>query len=155
LARAGSLVDLGTFDLVVSLAVLQHLPGRENRVRLLAELRRRLSANGKLFISTWQFLDSERQRSKILPWNTVGLRETQVDAGDYLMTWQAGGYGLRYVALIDYDELERLAHAAGLEIVHSFRSDGAEGNLNLYAVLNALKRDEPPAVVGDAGVELI
>ena len=53
----------------------------------------------------------------------------------YLLSWHRGGYGLRYVALLDEAETQRLADAAGLRVVAQFYSDGREGNLNLYTLL--------------------
>jgi hypothetical protein len=134
---SGSLVDLGLFGLVASLAVLQHIPGRENRVRLLVEMGRQLEARGRLVLSTWQFMDSPRQRAKVVDWDAAGLEAVDVERDDYLMTWQSGGFGLRYVTYIDQDQMEGLARDAGLDVVDMFRSDGREGNLNLFVILRA------------------
>ena len=134
-SNAGSLGDLGTFGLVAILAVLQHIPGRQSRIRLLAELGQRLDGKGRLIVSTWQFMDSARQRRKITGWHAAGIPTGAVEENDYLMTWRAGGEGLRYVAYIDRSEMDFLALHAGLTVVDSFRSDGLEGDLNLYTVL--------------------
>ena len=134
-SRPGSLEGLGSFDLVVALAVLQHIPGRENRVRLLGEMGKCLAPGGRLFISAWQFMESVRQRRKLLPWMEVGLSERDVEQNDHLMSWRSGGSGARYVSYIDERELEALSRRASLHVIETFRSDGREGNLNLYAVL--------------------
>lgn len=134
LGRPGSLEGLGAFPAVACLAVLQHIPGRQQRVRLLHELGGHLEAGGRLLLSTWQFLDSERQRRKIAPWAAADIPAEEVEAGDYLLTWRSGGFGLRYVAFIDLEEITALAEAAGLELLDHFRADGKEGNLNLYTV---------------------
>ncbi len=65
----------------------------------------------------------------------VDINQADVDPKDYLLTWRRDGYGLRYVCLIDEEETATLAGAAGLKIVNQFRSDGKEGNLSLYTVL--------------------
>lgn len=135
LARPEALDGLGTFSLIACLAVLQHIPGRANRLRLLREMAQQLEPGGRLFLSTWQFMDSPRQRRKLAPWAEAGLEGAAVEAGDHLLTWQSGGFGLRYVAAIDAEETAALAEAAGLSILHQFRSDGREGELNLYTVL--------------------
>lgn len=134
-SRPGSLEDLGTFELVVCLAVLQHIPGRVCRVRLLKEMSARMAPGGRLVLSTWQFMQSVRQRRKLIPWSAVGLSDTDVESQDYLVAWRAGGSGMRYVAHIEDQELRALARRASLSIVETFRSDGREGDLNLYAVL--------------------
>jgi hypothetical protein len=92
-----------------------------------------------LILSTWQFLDADRLRARILPWTTVGLRPEDVEAGDYLLAWGEGAAGHRYCAAIDEPELCALAAKAGLARVDTFRADGKEGNLNLYGVF--VRRD--------------
>lgn len=131
----GNLDDLGPFDLVASLALLQHIPGRSNRIRALEEMGGRLKPDGRLVLSTWQFMQSPRQRRKVVPWSTIGLSDDKLERNDYLLDWRSGGTGLRYVAYIDESELAALAHEASLSILETFRSDGREGNLNLYAIL--------------------
>jgi len=137
LAAEGALDGLGRFSLIACLAVLQHVPGRERRARLLREMGEHLQPEGRLFLSTWQFLDSPRQREKIVPWEEAGLDPAVLEPDDYLLTWRSGGFGLRYVVYINAAETERLATEAGLRIVDSFRADGREGDLNLYTVLEA------------------
>ncbi len=138
ISKAGALHDLGDFELVTSLAVLQHIPGRARRAQALREMSGRLIGAGRLFLSTWQFLDSERQRRKIVSWERAGLADDAVDDGDYLMTWGTAREGLRYVAYIDCAEVKALAEDAGLTVIDDFRSDGREGDLNLYSILGPL-----------------
>ncbi|MGD8806513.1 MAG: class I SAM-dependent methyltransferase, partial [Chloroflexota bacterium] len=54
LLEPGALDGLGRYDGMACLAVLQHIPGRQNRRRLLAEMGRHLVVGGRLVISTWQ-----------------------------------------------------------------------------------------------------
>jgi tRNA (uracil-5-)-methyltransferase TRM9 len=135
LSRPGCLDGLGLFEGIACLATLQHIPGHDNRTRLLAEMKAHLVPDGRLLLATWQFLTSERQRRKLVPWEAIGLDAADLEPGDYLLTWQRGGFGLRYVALIDATATAELAQAAGLRILSQFRSDGREGNLSLYTVL--------------------
>ena len=86
-------------------------------------------------LANWQFAASERQRRKIRPWAEAQIDAADLEAGDYLLSWQRGGSGLRYVALLDEGETQRLAGAAGLRVVEQFHSDGREGDLNLYTIL--------------------
>jgi 2-polyprenyl-3-methyl-5-hydroxy-6-metoxy-1,4-benzoquinol methylase len=134
MSQPGFLAGLGHFDTVVCLAALHHIPGRDNRVRLVQEMADHLEANGRLFLSTWRFLDSQRQRRKIRDWSEIGLSGTDVEANDYLLTWQRDGFSYRYACMIDVAETAELAHAADLDIPHQFRSDGQEGDLSLYTV---------------------
>lgn len=135
LSRRGCLDGLGDFDVIACLAALQHIPGRANRLDLLREIKAHLAPGGRIFLSTWQFLDSPRQRRKVVEWERIGLAAADVEPNDYLLTWQRGGSGLRYVCLIDAAETAALAQESSLAVLNQFRSDGREGNLNLYTVL--------------------
>ena len=113
---------------------MQHVPGRSNRLSLLREIRKHLTQDGRVFLANWQFMSSARQRRKIRAWEEVGLSKADVETGDYLLSWQREGSGLRYVCSIDVDETAVLVEQAGLAIKNQFRRDGREGNLNLYTV---------------------
>lgn len=135
LTRPACLSGLGEFQIIVCLSTLQHIPGQANRKRLLREMSECLSTGGHILMCNWQFLDSPRQRRKVRPWVEASIEPEQVEPGDYLLSWERGGTGLRYVAHIDYPATVELCEAAGLQVIHSYRSDGREGDLNLYAVL--------------------
>jgi hypothetical protein len=77
---------------------------------------------------------------KVIDWTNVGLNSGDVEKHDYLLTWQRGGDGVRYVSWIGPEEMVHYAQAADLEIVDQFRSDGREGDLNLYSVLRKRSR---------------
>jgi 2-polyprenyl-3-methyl-5-hydroxy-6-metoxy-1,4-benzoquinol methylase len=129
------LEGLGKFDVIVCLATLQHIPGQRQRSQLLIEMGAHLAENGRLLLSNWQFLSSDRQQRKIMDWSEAGLSKEDVDANDYLLSWQREGLGFRYVAQLEEAAIENLASVAGLRIIDQFRCDGREGNLNLYTIL--------------------
>jgi 2-polyprenyl-3-methyl-5-hydroxy-6-metoxy-1,4-benzoquinol methylase len=122
----------GAYDIILAFAVFHHLPTQELRLQTLCKAHRLLVPGGKLFHSEWQFLNSPRLRSRIQPWQTIGLTDSQLDPGDYLLDWRQGGYGLRYVHHFDQDELSLLAERSGFRIMDSFLSDGEGGRLGLY-----------------------
>lgn len=135
ISRADCLDGLGRFDVIVCLATLQHIPSHHARVRLLGEMRAHLRDGGRIALSAWQFLNNERQRRKLRSWQELGLEDNQVEEGDFLLSWQRGGYGLRYVAYLDEQAIWQLAAEAGLAVCETFLRDGREGDLNLYAIL--------------------
>lgn len=135
LSRPDCLAGLGSFDLIVSLSTFQHIPGRANRERLLGELGDHLAKGGRIILGNWQFLSSLSQRRKIRHWSEVGLDSTQLEGEDYLLSWERGGRGVRYVALVDAEATGAMAERVGLRVVDQFRSDGREGDLNLYTIL--------------------
>lgn len=133
--EAGFLDAFGRFDVVACMSAMHHVPTAARRAELLQEMAAHVRPEGVVLLGNWQFLDSERQRRKLLPWSTVGLTEGDVEAGDHLMSWRRGGFGYRYVTMIDEGQTAELAKSAGLKIVEQFRSDGREGNLNLYTMM--------------------
>ena len=93
-----------------------------------------LLPGGRLLLSSWQFLDSERQRRKVRAWGEIGLADESVEANDYLLSWQRGQTALRYVCYLAEDALREQADQLGCSILAAFRADGREGDLNLYMV---------------------
>ncbi len=120
------------FDFIFAFAVLHHLPSRELRVTFLRQVGRLLASSGRFVLSNWQFLNSQRLKARIQPWETIGLSDDQVDEGDYLLDWRSGGKGLRYIHSFDSIELAGLAKETGFGIVDEFHSDGKSGTLALY-----------------------
>jgi SAM-dependent methyltransferase len=126
------------FDAVAALAVLHHIPAETYRVRLVAQCAELLRPRGIFIVSTWQFLGTPRLRTRILPWSRVGLKDEDVEPGDYLLSWGAGAAGQRYCAAIGEEDLRLLATEAGLAPVEMLYADGHEGNLSLYGVFRKL-----------------
>ena len=122
------------FEVILCFATFHHIPSRVLRSTLCRNIRNYIADEGVLYISAWQFIRSERLRKKILPWDTVGISEHEVDDDDYLLDWQRGGSGIRYVHLFSSSELKELADSSGFKVVESFDSDGEGGNLGLYQV---------------------
>lgn len=123
------------FAAVALLAVLHHVPGWAARVALLHRSAAVLAANGVILLSVWQFLNEDRLRRRLMPWNAAGLQADEVEPEDYLLDWQRGGTGLRYCHWVSEAELAGLAAAAGLAVRTLFYADGRSGRLNLFAVL--------------------
>jgi len=122
------------FDVVLAFAVLHHLPGENLRLRLLNQIRTLLRVHGKFIHSNWQFLNSERLKRRIQSWEQVGIDESELDEGDYLLDWRHGGFGLRYVHFFTEEELSKLAEMTGFRVVEAFYSVGEGGNLGLYQI---------------------
>jgi SAM-dependent methyltransferase len=128
----GSVTD--HWSLITAFAVLHHIPSHELRLNILKEVHKLLKPDGKFVHSNWQFLNSEKLKTRIQPWKVASILQSDVDAGDYLLDWRDGGVGLRYVHHFDERELETLAKATGFEITDVFYSDGDGGRLGLYQV---------------------
>lgn len=131
--KSDQTVEAPRYGVVLCTATLQHLPGYGLRLRLMRDLKR-LSA-GNVILSFWQFLSSERFRKRLIDPGEAGVSAADLEPGDGLLPWRQGVDSIRYVHQVDERELRQLASDSGQVVVHSFRADGKESDLNLYAVL--------------------
>lgn len=122
----------GHWSLITAFAVLHHIPSTEMRLDILKTVRKLLKEDGKFILSNWQFLNSEKLKSRIQPWDKVGINENDLDDGDYLLDWRSGGEGLRYAHHFTAEELLGLAEQVEMRVTDSFTSDGESGDLGLY-----------------------
>lgn len=122
------------WSLITAFATLHHIPSRELRLDILQTVHQLLKPNGLFIHSNWQFLNSEKLRSRIQDWSKAGISPDDVDPNDYLLDWRSGGEGLRYVHHFDETELAELAQGTGFQVKDVFYLDGETGNLGLYQV---------------------
>jgi SAM-dependent methyltransferase len=138
LLSGGEIERSARFDWVFAFAVFHHLPGFDLRKSTLNAIGALLSAEGRAAISVWDFLASSRLKDRIVPWESVGIREDEVDEGDYLIDWREGGSGVRYVHHFSPEELLDLADDTSYRVVDEYRSDGENGRLGLYQIWEAV-----------------
>jgi SAM-dependent methyltransferase len=122
------------YTCVFSFASLHHIPGGDRRRELAGEVFALMEAGGWWILSVWDFLQSERLRARLLPWEQVGIHADQVEDGDYLIDWRHGGQGVRYVHHFTPEALQELASSVGFRVVDGYRMDGEYGRLGLYQV---------------------
>jgi tRNA (uracil-5-)-methyltransferase TRM9 len=127
------------WSVITMFATLHHIPSHKIRLDILNTVRKLMKEDGKFILSNWQFLNSEKLRSRIQPWDKVGINESDVDEGDYLLDWHSGGEGLRYAHQFSAEELLGLADQAQMRVIDSFSSDGDGGNLGLYQIWQKLE----------------
>lgn len=132
-------IDSLFIDTVVCLAVLHHIPSFKLRALALREMTGLLAPKGRLLLSTWQFVYSDRLRRKMVDWAEVGIPAEALEPGDYLLDWNRGGCGLRYCHLVNEVELRQLAAESDLSVRTTFRAGGREGNLSLFAMLDKVE----------------
>ena len=122
----------GKFDIAVALAVLHHVPSFDLRCAVLRDIYALLKPNSRLILSNWQFDRNERQRKRIVDWQSAGFDEKNLEEGDALLAWKRGGVGYRFCHLISKEEVLRLAEASGFQVIKQYDADA---DLNLYSVL--------------------
>ncbi len=131
-AWTDALREVAPFDGAVALAVLHHVPAFQLRSGIMQQVYDLLCPGGIFVLSNWQFDRSSRLRKKILPWQSIGIDERDLEPGDALLDWKRGGSGLRYCHLVSPVEMEALAGGAGFHVTRQFEAD--EG-MNLFTVL--------------------
>jgi len=122
------------WSIVTAFAVLHHIPSHQLRLDIVKSVYSLLQPNGLFIHSNWQFLNSEKLKARIKPWDVVAISKSDIDANDYLLDWRSGGDGLRYVHHFDKSELQELADESDFQIIDMFYSDGETANLGLYQV---------------------
>ena len=141
LADAAPPLPPGPFDVVTCFGFLHHVPGRAQRIALLAALATRLAPGGRLCVSVWRFAERERflrRRAGWDAWNAARSRAIdldQLETGDHLLHWGTEPGCVRYCHHADDDEVASWLDALPLRVHDRFRADGREGDLNLYLVL--------------------
>lgn len=121
-------------------AVLHHIPSSQMRQALFTQIRTLLPPGKSLYLSVWQLQNSPRLLARVKPWQSVGIKDEDVDTGDVLMDWRAGlnqneaSEALRYVHIFNKGELSALAENANFRVMDFFYSDGKEGNLAIYQI---------------------
>ena len=128
----------GNWDIVTMFATLHHIPSIELRLQILKNVKKILKPNGRFVLSNWQFLNSEKLKARIQPWERIGLTDKNVDEGDYLLDWRSGGEGLRYAHHFSAKELLGLADQTQMEVKDAFFSDGENGRLGYYQIWGVL-----------------
>ncbi|HEX7555128.1 MAG TPA: class I SAM-dependent methyltransferase [Leptolinea sp.] len=128
------------FDGIFAFAVLHHLPGHNNRVDFLSQVRTLAKPGAVFILSVWQIQNSPKLLARRLPWESAGLQEDQVEAGDFLLDWRQSSKGspqnagLRYVHVFSEADLNALALETGWKVESSSYHDGHTGNLGLYQI---------------------
>ena len=127
------------FNLIVVFGLLHHIPGAEQRHRLLYQLTQQLALGGRLVITFWQFDRSKRILSRVIPWqdyqeqHAPSLDLKQLEFGDYLLPFGSSSKP-RYCHLTTAEERDKLLKSLPLREIGQFEADGADGTLNHYWV---------------------
>lgn len=117
------------------LGVLHHIPSLELRQKLISDLGKILIRNGYLAFTTWNFMESEKLKKKIMSPEKVEINKEELEPHDVILDWQRGLTAYRYCHYTDKNERRELIKNSGLNEVSQFTADGKTGKLNTYVVL--------------------
>jgi tRNA (uracil-5-)-methyltransferase TRM9 len=121
------------FNVVVSFGVFHHIPSFDLRLKLLNYLKSKITYDGIIIISLWQFMDYERFRKKVS--KKPKFENLELEDNDFILDWKRGEKAYRYCHLIDDEEQKKLIKESSLELIESFRADGKEKDVNKYLIL--------------------
>ena len=141
--RVGSMLALpyedASFDAVLMIAALHHVPSERFRLQALREAARVLRPGGRLMMTNWDLWGHPKR------WRWLGrnlwlklLRRSDLDWNDLQVPWKRGVPETvwRYYHLFTLAELRRLCRAAGLEVEENVRTSARrrDGAVNLKTV---------------------
>lgn len=130
-----------TFNAVVSIAVLHHLPSKNLRRRFLKEIRRVLKNNGEFIAVVWDLRPCyllkagkfKRFHYFLAEQFKIAGRASKLDFGDFYLPWQ--NKYQRYLHVFTLSELRNLSEAAGFKTIDSGILKSARGKeQNLYII---------------------
>lgn len=131
IANLGDLPEHG-FDWVFCVAVIHHLPGFDQRLAALKQLKNKIKDDGRIVLTTWNMWP-EKKFSRMI-WKFFFLKllgRNKMDFGDVLFDWKRGSFASkRYYHAFTWQELRRLVKKAGLKVEGSFKD-----KFNYYMVL--------------------
>ncbi len=122
-----------SFDKIISIAVLHHIPSKELRRKFLSEARRVLKKNGVLIISVWNM----RQKKyaplliKYALLKIIGL--SPLDFGDVYLGWN-GEEKVRFLHAFKKSEFEKLLKESGFSVKKFLTVRRKSGQGNFLAV---------------------
>lgn len=107
------------YNLVISVAVLHHLPSKELRLKSLEQLKAVSAPQGKIIFSVWKIWPNKKYWKYLLKniWDVITFR-SDLEFGDLLFPWkdnQGNALSERYYHAFTKGGLKRLLSAAGFK----------------------------------------
>lgn len=130
------------YTAALSFGFMHHVPGQENRIRLLETLCDAVESGGIVAVSLWRFADNDAMAIKARE-STESLNESgfyQLEQGDYLLGWQGTYEKPRYCHSFSDQDIDEIIDSSpkAMRLIDRFRSDGRDDRLNEYLVFERL-----------------
>jgi len=111
----------GAYDLIFCLAVLQHIPSKELRIKVLKDMSAKLKSGGEMIISNWNLWANKKYRPQLIKNYFLKLiGRNEFDANDLIFPWKNSRgeeKTNRYYHAFAEKELKNLARTAELQVV--------------------------------------
>lgn len=134
-----------SFNLIISYAVLHHLPGEDNRKKVFQEIFRVLKPGGEARIINWNLMnDWAYKRFKIK--KQLENPNPVLGEGDVFVPWQATSKKniRRFVHIFTPEELKKLAHEVGFKNIKVyFYNQAGEQEENGEEIVLKIKKSDP------------
>jgi SAM-dependent methyltransferase len=153
LDKGDFLVNKKKFDVLFAFGLSHHLPTFELRKLWLESMAKKLTTDGVIILSNWQFArEKERFQKNTVTWKKIRENEkisfweklkllfllVCLSKNDYLLDWRKGEKAFRhfrYCHDLEEKEMRELAAAAHLQVKAQFFADGKSKELNQYFIL--------------------
>jgi 2-polyprenyl-3-methyl-5-hydroxy-6-metoxy-1,4-benzoquinol methylase len=117
-------IPSGVFNYIFCLAVLQHIPSKELRIKALREMKDKLAVNGEIIISVWNLWSPAWKQKKYRQlvfknWFLKIIGKNDFDFGDLIFPWKNSRGEViseRYYHAFKGNELRKLTRRAGLKV---------------------------------------
>lgn len=113
------------FDYIFSIAVLQHIPGKQKRIELIKSLKNNLNPGGKIVFSNWNMWEIPKYKKLI--YKTFLLKligKNSLDFGDVVFDWKDNTGKItsrRYYHAFTKRELKKLFRKAGFKVEKKYK----------------------------------
>lgn len=119
--------SLKKFDVVTAFGVTHHIPSRKFRYEWFKKVSKIVQPGGFLCYTLWRYhIDNRFKKS----W-------PDVEIGDYFLGWNKKKGIYRYVHIYsqeEIDEIGKILHQNGMELLDKYLEDGWTGTLNRYFI---------------------
>lgn len=140
-------IDAPPCDLSVCFGFMHHIPGQDNRKKLLESLLQQTRSGGYVVVSFWKFLDNlglarKARLTHAQALDDLDLNDAEIielDGGDCFLGWKDTVGSYRYCHSFASGEIDELLGtvAGRASVVARFITDGRTNNLNEYVILKA------------------
>ena len=127
------------YDYIFLVAVIQHIPSKELRVKVLNKIKSTLKENGEIIISVWNLVDNKKYKKQLKKSKYLNFLKG-LDQRDLLFYWknsQGEKLSLRYYHAFTAKELKKLFAKCDLKL-KSFKKTKD----NFYIVLKNNKQEK-------------
>ena len=113
------------FDIIISIAVLHHIPSKELELNFLQNCHKALKPNGKLFLTVWN-----RWQDKFKKYFSMTKLYSDMTKNDLIVPWK-NTKSKRFIHAFTKEGLKNLAKKSGFSNINCYYSDkNGEANKN-------------------------